>query len=213
MSAHPEPAHGGHAAHPEPDPIKEFYDRNKKLEAWINTHDVTHSHVYTTAAKELLAENGVLKLEKLKDAQVQEKFIDKMVDLYLKNAKELHGVEVPQGDDADFSKRDLLYMMSGHTRETLEQAVKGMQDGYTLGTHKEITKKHIKDLTERHGSYVAAALQPKHKEKLLKFMGLEEKADEYDWPTANNLFQKYIGSEIGQERFKTLYEKNPSEHH
>jgi hypothetical protein len=188
------------------DPVQEFYGRNKKLQAWINTHEVYHSHVYTSSIEEIAKQaDGTIDLSVLKTKKGQDALVDKLMENYLQKAKDVHGLEAKAG--SEFTKRDLLYLMSGHTRETLTEAVKSQKDNYTLDMHRQTTRQHIQALRQRHSPYVADAVEPrKDRGTLLKFMNIDDAvAKEWDDNEVFSKFQEYVGTDVGEARYQKAY--------
>lgn len=214
-------AHGHGAEHQSkhghgPDPIKEFHDRNRKLQAWIETHRVAHSDVYNRAAKAILKGKDGIDTHLLEDSGVQQKFIDKLVELYLEHAKDVHGITIPKEKKGSFSENDILHMMSGYTRSQLEQIVKKNKGSYNSQAHHEFTAQHIEELQKRHGSYVVGHLDEKRdKKKILKFINAEGLEDQLDWNDTIGNLSKYLNSEIGQANYKKMYaaKKPEGKHH
>jgi hypothetical protein len=206
-------AHAKHGHDHGPDPVKEFYERNKKLNSWIETHKIAHSEAYTSAAKKFLKAGKGYDLQKLNDADVRKQFIDHIVESYLNHAKEVHGVSIAKDGKGGFAERDLLYLMSGHTRESLEQEINGAKEGYTLDAHREMTKRHIGQLAERHSPYTIAHLdEKKDKDTIHKFLNIEGNKD-LSWGETLQALGNYLSSDIGRARYKKTYESKKDAGH
>ena len=209
-AAHHAPAEHGAHGHEE-DPIKKFYEHYQKVKDWIDTHEMFHSSTYTETAKKVLKKKKGRGYDwaKLRTKEGQDEFVNALVESYLEKAKEIHGIEIPKDENGELSRDDLLYLMSGQTRDAISQAVKQLKDNYRLANHRRVTEKHIKELSSRHLTAAYSHLNDeKHKSKMLKFMNLDDlvgTADEPDFSETYRKFEEYASSDIGQARLRKTY--------
>ncbi len=121
------------------DKHKKLYTKAKKLTDTIHRH---HRQAYDSAIdSHLTGKDGLVDMDKLDNSKVQDKFVDKMTDIYLSKAKQTLGMK---GKD-QIENELILNTYAGITKNELKSAVKSQGSDYTFDNHHGHMKQIIKE--------------------------------------------------------------------
>jgi len=121
--------------------LKKYEKLSKTADDMIRMHERTHREAYHEAEALLVKEGGKeVDLEKLKDADMQEKFIQKMKDVYLAKAK-----QVLKASPTDkFEEALLMKAYAGVTENEIKDIVATYKHRFTF----DVFKKHYDKMSE-----------------------------------------------------------------
>lgn len=150
-----------------PKHIEKYHRLKKKLRRLLDTHRLEHSQAYVKAADELLKdEEGNIDYERLEDAKIQDRFVDKLVDHYLSKAKQAFKGIKPK----DELEEDMFLRAYGtHTRGQLSQIIRKHGKEYTIQTHEEGRDELVKKLNQELGPTTVAHLKQEHIDDIIKY--------------------------------------------
>jgi len=199
-----------------PEHIKKFEQLKKKAGKIVDTVDLAHSDAYSIAAKEFLTDKeGNIDYEKLEDADVQEKFVDKMKDHYIKKANQYFKSDINKKDKMQVDL--LMKAYTGVTGSELERYIRTHGKDYTLNQH-EANKKKFKEKV--HGTLSEAAashLKDEHAEDFTKHLGIEDLIKDHsllkigDLVLLHSLHEKYetLTPEIIKDAYRSMEQPEP----
>jgi len=149
-----------------PKHIADFKKHREKAKRIGDTTELAHSEAYTTAAKAVLEKDGEIDYKLLDQADVREKFVDKMTDFYLTKANAHFGTKIKK--DEVFKVNQLLTAYGALTKEELRTYVDRHKKKYTLGTHENHRDELIKKVRQRLNSVAGSHLKDEHIDDIVK---------------------------------------------
>lgn len=184
----------GRGHHGTEEAIEKFYRLDAKLKSLLETIRHVHSKAYTSAADEVLKdEGGRIDHEKLKDAGIRQQFIDKLIGSYHQAATQALKSDVKREDELETDM--LLQAYIGTTSGQLREIVEANRHHYTLGAHEDVRDKLVKRVSETLEPTVTGIIKEEHIPHVVKYMQAEEivHADRLRPGEAANLLRTYKG--------------------
>ena len=153
--------------------LEQLLGKAKKI---ANTTEHEHTAAYTNAAEALLKDaEGNIDYELLEEPDIQDKFVDKMTDHYLKKAKDYFKSNVSKGDK--FQTDLLLEAYAGITGSQLRSMIKTHGKDYTHQQHEHARGELVKRIRQKLNQTAASHLKDEHVPDLVKKMGIEDIVD------------------------------------
>ena len=113
------------------DAMKQLFEKKNKL---LDTTEVVHSEVYDQAVREVLTDkDGKVDYNMLKDIGIQDKFSNKLKDLYAQAARK--GLGIKENKKGEFEEELLIKAYIGVTSETIRGHVSKKRHNYTKAAH------------------------------------------------------------------------------
>jgi len=154
-----------------------FFDKKNAIKKITDTMYLHHNDAYITAAKEHLTDKeGRIDYSLLEKDNIQQKFVDKMTDMYVSRAKEYFHVDKDVKLD-EFQQALLLSAYSGITRDELLDLVKNKGEGFDLEAFKGVADKLVKNVHQKLTPTASSHIKKEHISDLVKEIGLEGKLD------------------------------------
>ena len=130
-----------------PEHIQKYKSLKKKAKKIADTTELAHSKAFTTAAEAVLKDKeGNIDYELLEKSDVQDKFVQKMVEHYVERANKYFGSKVNPKDRIEVDQ--LLRTYAGITQTQLEQYLRTHGKGYNLQRHENIRDELMKAVRE-----------------------------------------------------------------
>ena len=151
-----------------PDFIKKHKELSKKAGKVVEEARHVHMDAYKTGYNKIGKD-----LEKLESPADQDKFVDAMVDHYVRSAAEEIGIKGEKLDD--FKKDLILDSFYGVTRAKLKELVGNYGKKYSLQLHENVREKLLEDVNNKLQSTAAAHIKNEHIGDIIKYTGIEGK--------------------------------------
>ena len=160
-----------------PKHIKEFFDRDKKIQQLLETTQDIHSLAYSKGLEAIKDKaTGRPDHDKLEDTAVQDSMIDKMIDHYKSSAieklSELKGTGLKAPAKGSLEEDIFLQKYVGITRSELTRIVRETKSGYTQKVHEKIRDDLMKQQEKGLKPLRHAHLEKKHIDDILKYVGV-----------------------------------------
>ena len=159
-----------------PKHVKKFKGLKKKADEIAATAEVSHSEAYTIAVDSLLKDKkGIVHYDLLEKEDMQQKFVDKMVEHYIRRANEYFKTDIDPKDRIQVDQ--LLKMYSGATKTQLEKNLLTYGKKYTIKKHESERDEFIKEVKGQLHASAGAHLRDEHAIDFVKDMGIEDIVD------------------------------------
>ena len=152
--------------------IKEYYDRDRDIDALLETTVEVHDDAYQALRDYLRGKGG---LEALEDESIHDDAVDVMVKQYITSAKEklaeTRGMEMPENE---FEEDIFMQRYLGITRQGLKEFVDKVRSKYTKKQHETIRDKLLERQIAELKPLASAHMDDSHVDAILDYTGADQ---------------------------------------
>ncbi|MBI4983686.1 hypothetical protein HZC32_03520, partial [Candidatus Woesearchaeota archaeon] len=156
-----------------PKHIKEFYDKDVKVDQLISTTEAVHSEAYLKGLEAVKdSKTGQIDYDMLKEVKNQDAMLEKMMDHYLSHATKALGYKEKPKEELE---QDLmLKRYYGVTRGELKRIMREAKHKYTLKQHEGIRDELIKKQRHELAPLRHSHLEEVHIDDILKHVRVKD---------------------------------------